>query len=246
MIFYLYFRYQCLGLLGLAGAGKTSTINMILGYEILQGGDIYSRGYNIRNQEKLYSKNIGFLLNEKAIKGYMTARVMLRITCLVKGIQKNITSYVIQELAESFGLTRYLDMKTSHYSPGTIRKLNLAMAVIGSTILCLDEPTVGIDICARKEIWVILSRMRNSGKSLLITSTSSRECEELCNTVAIMVNGKLVCLGSAYYLKSHFKNGITINFQMANKSEMERFRRYTYLLISSYFLITTSIFHFFL
>lgn len=222
-------------MLGLAGAGKTSTINLILGNEVLSQGNIYSRGYNINIEEKKFLKNIGFLLNENAIIRYMTARDMLRISCLIKGIEKSYIKYVIVELADSFGLTRYLDIKTAYYSPGTKRKLNVAMAVIGSTLVCLDEPTVGVDICAQKEIWTILSRMQSYGKSLLITTTSSTECEELCSTVAILVNGKLCCIGSLQHLKTRFKKGITINFQMANKSEVEKFIKYTYLPTCNYY-----------
>lgn len=191
-------------------------------------GNIYSRGYSIKNHQKNYGQNIGFLINRKAFRTDMTARDMLKVTCLIRGIQKDDIPFVIDELAKSFGFTKDLDKKTFHYSPGNKRKLILAMALIASTLICLDEPTSDIDICARKEIWALLNQLRNLGKSLLITSTSSSECVELCSTLAIIVKGMIYCIGSVEELKNRFKLGITICFEMANQIELDNMKKYTY------------------
>lgn len=239
--FFLNFRNECFGLLGQTGSGKTTTINMIMGSNSVTWGNIYSKGYSIKNHQRNYGQNIGFLLDQKAFRTDMTARDMLKITCLIRGIEKDDITYVTTQLAESFGFTKDLDKKIVHYSPGNKRKLNLAMAVIASTLICLDEPTSDIDICARQEIWVVLTQLRNLGKSLLITSSSSSECVELCSTVAILVNGMLYCIGTVNHLKARFKLGITIHFEIANESEILEMEKYTEILLFNLLIFNTTL-----
>lgn len=228
LFFFLIFSNECFGLLGQTGSGKTTTIDMIIGRRRVTQGNIYSRGYSIKNHKKNYGQNIGYLINQKAFRNDMTARDMLKVTCLIRGIQKDDIPYVIDQLAKSFGFLKDLDRKTIHYSPGNKRKLVLAMALIASRLICLDEPTSDIDICARKEIWALLNQLRNLGKSLLISSTSSAECVELCSTVAVIVKGMIYCIGSLEHLKIRFKLGITIRFEMANEIEIQQMKKYTY------------------
>lgn len=237
-----YFRNECFGLLGQTGSGKTTTINMIMGNNTITQGNIYSRGYSIRTHLRNYGQNIGFLINQKAFRADMTARDMLKITCLIRGIQKGDIEYVTTQLAGSFGFTKDLDKKTVHFSPGNQRKLNLAMAVIASTLICLDEPTSDIDICARQEIWVVLTQLRHLGKSVLITSSSSSECVELCSTMAILVNGMLYCIGTVQHLKSRFKLGITVYFEMATESEFIQMTKYTYIMLFNLLIFNTTLF----
>jgi len=96
-------------------------------------------------------------------------------------------------------------------SGGNKRKLSTAIALMGDPpIVFLDEPTTGMDPVARRMLWQALSKVRDSGKTLILTSHSMEECEALCTRMAIMVNGKYKCLGSTQHLKNKFGAGYTL------------------------------------
>ncbi|XP_032585865.2 phospholipid-transporting ATPase ABCA1 isoform X2 [Drosophila mojavensis] len=212
--------YECFGLLGPNGAGKTSTLNMIAGIKIISDGDIYIKGVNIKKLTKQGLLNIGFCPQKNILLNYMTGRDMLKFTALSCGIKKDFIPVIIGKLAERFVLTKSLDLKIRHYSVGTKRKLNIAMAVLAHALVCLDEPTAGVDISAQEEIWVVLSDMRERGRALLLTSHNMQECEKVCSCLAIMVNGSLQCYGSVQQIKHYYDKGITIRIQVATELEM--------------------------
>ena len=212
--------YECFGLLGLNGAGKTSTIGMIVGTHIITNGDIYVQGYNVKNKYKRGFPHIGFCPQRNTMLNYMTGRQMLKFTCLSSGIRKELIPLIIAQLADSFVLRKTLDLKIKYYSMGTKRKLNIAMAVLSPTLVCLDEPTTGVDVSAKQEIWLVLSDLRELGRSLLLTSHNMNECEAVCTCLAIMVNGTLRCLGSLQQLKRRYDRGITIKIQLSLRYEL--------------------------
>ncbi|XP_030238866.1 phospholipid-transporting ATPase ABCA1, partial [Drosophila navojoa] len=212
--------YECFGLLGPNGAGKTSTLGMVAGVKIISDGDIYIKGVNIKKLTKQGLLKIGFCPQKNILLNYMTGRDMLKFTGLSCGIKKDLVPVIIGKLAERFVLTKSLDLKIRYYSAGTKRKLNIAMAVLAHTLVCLDEPTTGVDISAQEEIWVVLSDMREMGRALLLTSHNMLECEKVCSCLAIMVNGSLQFYGSVQQIKHYYDKGITIRIQVATEMEM--------------------------
>ncbi|XP_064536013.1 ATP-binding cassette sub-family A member 2 isoform X2 [Drosophila montana] len=212
--------YECFGLLGLNGAGKTSTIDMIVGNHMISQGEIYVKGFSVKNQLKQCYQHTGFCSQNNTMLSYMTGRQMLRFTCLTSGMKKNFIKVIIGHLATSFVLSKHLDQKTKHYSSGTKRKLNIAMALLARTLVCLDEPTTGVDIIAKQEIWLVLSDMRELGRSLFLTSHNMQECEALCSCLAILVNGTLRCYGSVQQLKNLYNKGVSIKIQLATNAEL--------------------------
>ncbi|TDG49387.1 hypothetical protein AWZ03_004255 [Drosophila navojoa] len=220
--------YECFGLLGPNGAGKTSTLGMVAGVKIISDGDIYIKGVNIKKLTKQGLLKIGFCPQKNILLNYMTGRDMLKFTGLSCGIKKDLVPVIIGKLAERFVLTKSLDLKIRYYSAGTKRKLNIAMAVLAHTLVCLDEPTTGVDISAQEEIWVVLSDMREMGRALLLTSHNMLECEKVCSCLAIMVNGSLQFYGSVQQIKHYYDKGITIRIQVATEMEMLLGESYAY------------------
>lgn len=113
-------------------------------------------------------------------------------------------------------LTKHAKKRTETYSGGNKRKLSLSIALIASPkIILLDEPTAGVDPAARRKIWTTLSHVRNTrGCSIILTSHSMQECENLCSRISVMVSGKLRCLGSTQHLRARFGQGYTIMIKL--------------------------------
>jgi len=108
------------------------------------------------------------------------------------------------------------------FSGGNKRKLSTAVALIGNPVVVyLDEPTTGMDPGAKRNLWNMLSKVRRSGKSIVLTSHSMEECEALCTRLAIMVNGEFKCLGSTQHLKSKFSKGYVLNIKLQKSSSAD-------------------------
>ena len=109
------------------------------------------------------------------------------------------------------GITEYADRKCGTYSGGNKRKLNVAQALVADPpIIFLDEPTSGVDPASRRKLWKIIRTVQRKGQSIILTSHSMEECDELCGRLGIMVNGQFQCFGPTRYLKNKFGQGFTI------------------------------------
>ncbi|XP_038957106.1 phospholipid-transporting ATPase ABCA3 isoform X5 [Rattus norvegicus] len=207
-------KEECFGLLGLNGAGKTTTFKILTGEEIATSGDVFIEGYSItRNILKVRSK-IGYCPQFDALLDYMTSREILTMYARVWGIpENNIRSYV-NNLLKMLYLKPQAEKFIYTLSGGNKRRLSTAIAIMGnSSVVFLDEPSTGMDPLARRMLWNAVIRTRESGKVIIITSHSMEECEALCTRLAIMVQGKLVCLGSPQHLKNKFGNIYTMNIK---------------------------------
>ncbi|XP_050743794.1 phospholipid-transporting ATPase ABCA1-like [Drosophila biarmipes] len=206
---------ECFGLLGVNGAGKTTTFKMMTGEEWISSGAAHVQGRALGwNMGEIY-KSIGYCPQFDALPAALTGREVLRIFCLLRGVPEDDVRRVTEDLAKSFGFVKHLDKQTNAYSGGNKRKLSTAIAVIGSpSVIYLDEPTSGMDPAARRQLWNMVSRIRESGKSIILTSHSMEECEALCTRLAIMVNGVFKCLGSTQHLKNKFSKGLILRIKV--------------------------------
>merc|ERR1719436_1786111 len=113
-------------------------------------------------------------------------------------------------MLDQLTLTPYADRQASTFSGGTRRKLSLGIALIGNPpIVFLDEPTTGVDPESRRFMWQLITETM-FGRSVILTTHSMDECEALCSRIGIMVNGRLVCLGSASHLKAVHGSGFRL------------------------------------
>merc|ERR1719494_738676 len=141
----------------------------------------------------------------------MTGEEMLYMYARLRGVPEPNIPGIVDDLLTSLLLNKHRKKKTKEYSGGNKRKLSTAIALMGDPpIVFLDEPTTGMDPIAKRMLWETLSKVRDSGKTLILTSHSMEECEALCTRMAIMVNGKYRCLGSTQHLKNKFGAGYTL------------------------------------
>ncbi|KAH3872038.1 phospholipid-transporting ATPase ABCA3-like isoform X2 [Dreissena polymorpha] len=197
---------ECFGLLGVNGAGKTSTFKMLTGDETLTSGAAFLNGYDVSTNIAEVRQYLGYCPQFDALIDQMTGRETLFMYARLRGI-KDIPA-LVEDLLDALLLTQYADKYVQTYSGGNKRKLSTAIALIGNPpVVFLDEPTTGMDPNARRYLWDTLCRIRASGRTLILTSHSMEECEALCTRIAIMVNGQFKCLGSPQHLKNKFSEG---------------------------------------
>uniref|UniRef100_A0A182NIG1 ABC transporter domain-containing protein n=1 Tax=Anopheles dirus TaxID=7168 RepID=A0A182NIG1_9DIPT len=202
---------ECFGLLGINGAGKTSTFKMMTGDENITSGDAWVNGINLRTDMNRVHKHIGYCPQFDALLEDLTGRETLQIFALMRGVRRREINGVSLTLAEELNFTQHLDKRTKAYSGGNKRKLSTALALLGNpSVVYLDEPTTGMDPGAKRQFWNVICKIRNSGKSIVLTSHSMEECEALCTRLAIMVNGEFKCLGSTQHLKNKFSEGFLL------------------------------------
>ncbi|XP_069005189.1 phospholipid-transporting ATPase ABCA3-like [Embiotoca jacksoni] len=157
-----------------------------------------------------------------AVLDYMTGREILCMYARLRGIPEKHVSGCVENVLRSLLLEPHADKLVRSYSGGNKRKLSAGMALIGGPpVIFLDEPSTGMDPVARRLLWDAVTRTRESGKAIIITSHSMEECEALCTRLAVMVNGQFKCLGSPQHLKSKFGSGYTLLAKVHIEAELE-------------------------
>ncbi|KAM9392247.1 phospholipid-transporting ATPase ABCA3 [Pholidichthys leucotaenia] len=213
---------ECFGLLGFNGAGKTTTFKMLTGDESVTSGDAYIDGYSILRDIKKVQQRIGYCPQFDAVLDHMTGRETLSMYARLRGIPEKYVSGCVENVLRSLLLEPHADKLVRSYSGGNKRKLSAGIALIGGPpVIFLDEPSTGMDPVARRLLWDAVTRTRESGKAVIITSHSMEECEALCTRLAVMVNGQFKCLGSPQHLKSKFGSGYTLLAKIGIDVELE-------------------------
>ncbi|XP_074866754.1 phospholipid-transporting ATPase ABCA3 [Carettochelys insculpta] len=202
---------ECFGLLGFNGAGKTTTFKMLTGDESITSGDAYVDGHSLLANIKKVQQRIGYCPQFDALLDHMTGRETLSMYARLRGIPERYISSCVENMLRGLLLEAHADKLVRSYSGGNKRKLSAGVALIGGPpVIFMDEPSTGMDPVARRLLWDAVTRTRECGKSIVITSHSMEECEALCTRLAIMVNGQFKCLGSPQHLKSKFGSGYTL------------------------------------
>lgn len=207
---------ECFGLLGVNGAGKTSTFKMLTGDSVVTSGEAYLAGKSVLTEIDEVHQNMGYCPQFDAINDLLTGREHLEFYAILRGVPEKEVCEVADWGIRKLGLMKYEDKAAGSYSGGNMRKLSTAMALIGGPpVVFLDEPTTGMDPKARRALWNCILSIIKEGRSVVLTSHSMEECEALCTRMAIMVNGRFRCLGSVQHLKNKFGDGYTIILRVA-------------------------------
>uniref|UniRef100_A0A240PML2 ABC transporter domain-containing protein n=1 Tax=Anopheles atroparvus TaxID=41427 RepID=A0A240PML2_ANOAO len=205
---------ECFGLLGANGAGKTTTFKMLSGDETISFGDAWIKGHSLKSELKQVHQHIGYCPQFDALIEDLTGRETLKLFSLLRGVPRAHIPLVSVHLAREFGFEKHLDKQVKAYSGGNKRKLSTALAMLGNpSVVYLDEPTSGMDPGAKRNLWNGVCRVRDSGKTIVLTSHSMEECEALCTRLAIMVNGEFKCIGSTQHLKNKFSQGFVLTIK---------------------------------
>ena len=192
---------ELFSLLGVNGAGKTTTIKMLTGLARPTAGDAFVGGYSITKQSVQVKKLIGVSPQETAIATNLSVRENLELICGIYGFSKEKTKKRIEELSAQFALNDILQRKAGKLSGGLQRRVSIAMALISEPqILFLDEPTLGLDVLARHDLWKTIRFLK--GKiTIILTTHYMEEAEALSDRIDIMGRGNLLAVGTVEELK---------------------------------------------
>lgn len=187
---------ELFSLLGLNGAGKTTTIKMLSCLTRPTEGDATVGGSSIIYQREAVKRKIGVSPQETAVASNLSVKENLELICGIYDFSKEKTEKQTKKLSEQFALQSVLKKKAGTLSGGYQRRLSIAMALIGEPeILFLDEPTLGLDVIARRELWDTIRALK--GKiTIILTTHYMEEAEALSDSVGIMKNGKLLAVGT--------------------------------------------------
>lgn len=188
-------------LLGINGAGKTTTIKMLSCLTKPTGGDAFLLGKSILTDTSRVKEQIGVSPQETAVAPNLSVRENLALMCGVHGFSREDTARKMEEIAERLGLGEILGKRAGKLSGGWQRRVSIAMALIGEPkILFLDEPTLGLDVIARSELWDMILSLKGE-ITILLTTHYMEEAERLSDRVGVMKDGRLLALGTVEELK---------------------------------------------
>ena len=203
---------ELFSLLGVNGAGKTTTIKMLTGLTKPTSGDALVGNYSITKDPVHVKKLIGVSPQETAVAPNLSVKENLELICGIHGFSKDKTAEKIRKLSKQFHLDTVFQRKAGKLSGGWQRRLSIAMALISEPkILFLDEPTLGLDVIARHELWDVIRSLQ--GKvTIILTTHYMEEAAALSDRIGIMKSGRLLAVGTVDELNQ--KAG-TDDFEMA-------------------------------
>ncbi|MBQ3068859.1 MAG: ABC transporter ATP-binding protein [Clostridia bacterium] len=183
---------ELFSLLGVNGAGKTTTIKMLSCLTRPTGGDAFLNGKSICKDAAAVKSMIAVSPQETAVAPGLSVRENLELICGVHGFTKEKKNAKIAELTELLGLKSVIKKKAGKLSGGWQRRLSIAMALISEPkILFLDEPTLGLDVLARSDLWDMIRSLKGKA-TIVLTTHYMEEAEALSDRIAIMKDGRLL------------------------------------------------------
>lgn len=193
---------ELFGLLGVNGAGKTTLIKILTTLTKPSSGDAFIDGYDLVKEGQKIKSIIGVCPQETAIATNLTVRENLELMCGIHGFSKEKIKDKTNKLLKDFGLEKVKNKKSENLSGSYQRRLSIAMAIIGEPkILFLDEPSLGLDVIARSELWEIIKDLKEN-LSIILTTHYMEEAEYLSDRVAILKNGKILKVGTTSEIKN--------------------------------------------
>lgn len=187
---------ELFALLGVNGAGKTTTIRMLSCLSTPTGGSALINGLNCVSESNSIKPLIGISPQETSVAENLTVRENLEFTAAIYGFDKNKIKSRTAEMIETFKMSDVENSRAKTLSGGWKRKLSIAMALISEPkILFLDEPTLGLDVLSRRELWKAIESLKGS-ITIILTTHNMEEAEQLSDKIAIMISGKIAAIGT--------------------------------------------------
>ena len=218
------------GLLGPNGAGKTTTINILTGLVFRDKGSTEIFGKDTVNDYRFTRSKIGIAAQEFSVDWFFPIEKLLFFQAGYYGIRKKDAKPTIDKLLARLGLEKKKDARLRQLSGGMKRRFQLAKALVHDPdIIILDEPTAGVDVELRRDLWQYLRDLHYKGKTILLTTHYIEEAELLCENVAIIDEGKILKEGPPKILTQELGTaGISINIGNTNQKLDPYFSEYTY------------------
>lgn len=188
---------ELFSLLGVNGAGKTTTIKMLSCLAQPTSGDAFLMGHSIRKEPMEIKKIINVSPQETAVARNLTVTENLELSACIYGMSGSEAKRKAEEMTEIFSLGDYAKSKAKTLSGGTQRRLSIALALISSPkIIFLDEPTLGLDVIARRELWKEITKLKG-GMTIILTTHYLEEAEALSDRIGIMNAGRMAAVGTS-------------------------------------------------
>ena len=207
------YKNEIFALLGHNGAGKSTLISILSGlYPATSGHAIYNNKNIISSQgHSNFRQYLGICPQHDVLFDDLTVRQHLEMFCVFKSVPNNIIDEEINKILRDFDLLDKQDTKSCNLSGGQKRKLSICIALVGgSSVIFLDEPTSGMDITSRRNLWDILKRYAG-GRIIILTTHYMEEAAVLGNRIGILSEGNMKCIGSPLFLIERFSKNINLN-----------------------------------
>ncbi|XP_037509948.2 phospholipid-transporting ATPase ABCA3-like [Rhipicephalus sanguineus] len=213
-------RGECFGLLGVNGAGKSTTFQMLTGLLELSAGEAYMCDVKLTSSPRKWQSHIGYCPQNNGLLEKLTAFEHLRLFAGLRGIHDNLVEEAVQTAVQFIDVEKHANKPCGTYSGGNKRKLSIGLAMLGNPrVIFLDEPFAGVDVVSRNTITGRLATMRKEGNvPVVLTSHGMEECEAACDRLCIMVAGQMTCLGTMQHLRDKFGTGYTMQLVLARKA----------------------------
>jgi len=194
---------EIFSLLGANGAGKTTIVKILSTLLRPDSGCAAVCGFDVVNQSDQVRECISLTGQFAAIDGILTGRENLKLVARIRGVAD--VNRTVDRLLERFGLLDAANRRADGYSGGMARKLDIAMSLIGTpAVVFLDEPTTGLDLEARIEVWRTIRALASGGTTVLLTTQYLEEAEQLANRIAILHDGRIIASGTLDELRKLF------------------------------------------
>ncbi len=214
---------EIFGILGPNGAGKTTTINMVLGLLKPDSGSIMVNGFDISKHGNEVKKMMGLMTQETVVEGDLTAYENLEIFAELYHVPKSKIKGKIKEALRESELTEFANKKAGTFSGGMQRRLSLVKAMIQDPkLLILDEPTTGLDIQNRVNMWGHIKDLTKVGVTVILTTQYLEEADVLCDRIAIIDHGKIKATGTASELKRMVGTGRVLEIILENAQQAQQ------------------------
>ncbi|XP_030882574.1 ATP-binding cassette sub-family A member 9-like [Leptonychotes weddellii] len=210
---------EVIGLLGHNGAGKSTTIKMIIGDTNPTAGQVILKG----SSEGDSLGFLGYCPQENVLWPNLSVREHLEVFAAIKGLKKGDATVTITRLVDALKLQDQLKLPVKALSEGIKRKVCFVLSILGNpSVVLLDEPSTGMDPEGQQQMWqAIRATFRNTERGALLTTHYMAEAEAVCDRVAIMVSGRLRCIGSIQHLKSKFGKEYLLEMKVKTPAQVE-------------------------
>jgi ABC-2 type transport system ATP-binding protein len=212
---------EIFGLLGPNGARKTSSLSAVEGLLVPESGVIQVAGYDVKTQPLLARANMGVQLQATSFQPELNISEIIRLYAGIYGVP--LTKEKLSSILDSINLKESGTKKFGQLSGGQQQRVSLIIALIHEPkLVLLDEPTTGLDPQARRQLWERMEHLRNQGHGILLTTHSMEEAEAVCDRIAIIDHGQVICTDSPQVLvETHRSNPDVIRVSRKGKITLE-------------------------